>query len=48
MLTLFILYRSLQVPMIMTNLYPFLLGAAATKHEHIPAFPAVTTWRICG
>jgi hypothetical protein len=25
----------------MTNLYPFLMGMAALKHEHIPYFPSV-------
>ena len=41
MLTQNLLYRSLQVPLMMTNLYPFLLGEAALKHERIPAFPDV-------
>jgi hypothetical protein len=41
MLTKLILHRSLEVPVIMTNLYPFLLGQAALKHERIPAFPQV-------
>jgi hypothetical protein len=26
----------------MTNLYPFLMGMAALKHEHIPYFPPVS------
>ena len=41
MLTKFILHRSLRVPIMMTNLYPFLMGQAALKHERIPEFPAV-------
>jgi hypothetical protein len=41
MLTKFILHRSLRVPIMMTNLYPFLMGQAALKHERIPAFPEV-------
>ena len=41
MLTKLILHRSLRAPTIMTNLYPFLMGQAALKHERIPAFPAV-------
>jgi len=41
MLTKLILHRSLGAPVIMTNLYPFLLGQAALKHERIPAFPKV-------
>jgi L-fucose isomerase-like protein len=41
MLTQYILYRSLGVPILMTNLYPFLLGQAALKHERIADFPPV-------
>jgi hypothetical protein len=41
MLTKFVLHRSLRAPVIMTNLYPFLMGQAALKHERIPAFPPV-------
>ena len=39
MLTKYILHRSLGAPIIMTNLYPFLLGNAALKHERISSFP---------
>lgn len=41
MLTKFIVHKSLRVPIVMTNLYPFLMGQAALKHERIPEFPAV-------
>jgi hypothetical protein len=41
MLTKYILNRSLDVPIMMTNLYPFLMGQAALKHERIPEFPRV-------
>lgn len=41
MLTQLIVDRSLQVPLMMSNLYPFLLGDAALKHEKIPYFPEV-------
>ena len=41
MLTAFLLHRSLRVPTMMTNLYPFLMGQAALKHERIPVFPEV-------
>ena len=41
MLTKFIVHRSLRVPIMMTNLYPFLMGHAALQHERIPRFPAV-------
>ncbi len=39
MLTKYIVHKSLNVPIMMTNLYPFLMGQAALKHERIPAFP---------
>lgn len=41
MLTKHIVHRALGVPVMMTNLYPFLMGQAALKHERIPSFPAV-------
>lgn len=41
MLTKFIVHESLDVPVMMSNLYPFLLGDAALKHERIPHFPEV-------
>lgn len=41
MLTKYILHKSLGVPIMMTNLYPFLMGQAALKHEKIPNFPEV-------
>lgn len=41
MLTKFILHKSLGVPIMMTNMYPFLMGDAALKHEKIPNFPEV-------
>jgi hypothetical protein len=41
MLSKLILHRALGVPVMMTNLYPFLMGQAALKHERIPAFPQV-------
>ncbi len=41
MLTKHILDRSLGVPIMMTNLYPFLMGQSALKHERIPHFPLV-------
>jgi hypothetical protein len=42
MLTKSILYHSLKKPIMMSNLYPFLMGQAALKHEHIPEFPPVS------
>lgn len=41
MLTKYILHKSLGAPIMMTNLYPFLMGQAALKHERIPDFPEV-------
>jgi hypothetical protein len=41
MLTKYVLHHSLEAPIMMTNLYPFLLGDAALKHERIEKFPAV-------
>ncbi len=41
MLTEFLVNRSLRAPVMMTNLYPFLMGQAALQHERISNFPAV-------
>jgi hypothetical protein len=41
MLTKYILHKSLGAPIMMTNLYPFLMGQAALKHEKIPSFPDI-------
>jgi hypothetical protein len=41
MLTKFVLHRSLRAPIMMSNLYPYLAGEAALKHERIPHFPEV-------
>lgn len=41
MLTQYLLQHSLGTPMMMTNLYPFLLGDAALRHERIERFPDV-------
>jgi hypothetical protein len=41
MLTEVLVQKSLDVPFMMTNLYPFLMGMAALKHEKIPYFPEV-------
>jgi hypothetical protein len=41
MLTKYILHKSLDVPIMMTNIYPFLMGQAALKHERIEDFPQV-------
>ena len=41
LITKYILNKSLDAPIIMTNIYPFLMGMAALKHERIPNFPEV-------
>jgi hypothetical protein len=41
MLTMVLLRGALRVPVMMTNLYPFLLGDAALRHERIAKFPDV-------
>ena len=41
MLTKILLHETLGAPVMMTNLYPFLMGMAALKHERIPHFPPV-------
>ena len=41
MLTEVLIGKTIQVPFMMTNLYPFQMGQAALKHEHIPNFPGV-------
>jgi hypothetical protein len=41
MLTKVLLDKTISVPFMMTNLYPFQMGNAALKHEHIPHFPEV-------
>jgi hypothetical protein len=41
MISTFILYRSLLKPVMMTNLYPFLVGMAALAHEKIDKFPDI-------
>jgi L-fucose isomerase-like protein len=43
MLTKYILHHSLNCPILMTNLYPFVLGQAALKHERIADFPSVAS-----
>jgi L-fucose isomerase-like protein len=41
MLTEVLVSKTIDVPFMMTNMYPFLMGQAALKHEHIPNFPEV-------
>ncbi|HTP02956.1 MAG TPA: hypothetical protein VMJ64_16395 [Anaerolineales bacterium] len=41
MMTEVLIDKTIGVPFMMTNLYPFQMGYAALKHEHIPNFPEV-------
>jgi hypothetical protein len=41
MMTKILIGKTIDVPFMMTNLYPFQMGNAALKHEHIPYFPKV-------
>ncbi len=41
MMTKILIGKTIDVPFMMTNLYPFQMGYAALKHEHIPYFPEV-------
>jgi len=41
LLSTFIIYRSIEQPIMMTNLYPFLMGMAALAHEKIDKFPEI-------
>jgi hypothetical protein len=41
LMTKYIVNKSLGCAIIMTNVYPFLMGMAALKHERIPYFPEV-------
>ena len=42
LLTEFIIHRALEAPVMMSNVYPFLMGSAALKHERIECFPDVS------
>jgi hypothetical protein len=39
--TKYLLHKTLGAPIMMTNIYPFLMGMAALKHEKIPSFPEI-------
>lgn len=41
LLSTFVIYRALEKPIMMTNLYPFLVGMAALAHERIDKFPDI-------
>jgi len=41
LMTKYMVYKSLKAPIVMSNLYPFLMGMAALKHEKIDKFPDI-------
>ena len=41
LLTMCIMHYALNAPVMMSNIYPFLMGSAALKHERIPSFPEI-------
>ncbi len=41
LLSTYIIYRTIEKPIMMTNLYPFLVGMAALAHEKIDRFPEI-------
>lgn len=41
LLSTYVIYRSIEKPIMMTNLYPFLVGMAALAHEKIDRFPDI-------
>ena len=41
LMTKLLINKSFGTPLMMTNIYPFLMGQAALKHEKIPAFPEI-------
>lgn len=41
LLTEYLVNKTLDEPVMMSNIYPFLMGQAALKHEGIPNFPAI-------
>ena len=47
LMTKYILYKSIKAPIIMSNLYPFLMGMAALKHEKIDKFPDIREPENC-
>ncbi|MEG2022207.1 MAG: hypothetical protein RR087_10555, partial [Oscillospiraceae bacterium] len=43
LLSTYIIYNTLEKPIMMTNLYPFLVGMAALAHEKIKSFPEISS-----
>ncbi len=41
MMSMYLINKALDVPIMMSNIYPFLMGMAALKHEKIDKFPDV-------
>lgn len=47
LMTKYIINKSTKAPVIMSNLYPFLMGMAALKHERIEKFPEIDEPENC-
>ena len=47
LLTKYLAHHCLGAPIMMTNIYPYLMGMAPLKHEHIHAFPPVQEPENC-
>lgn len=47
LMTKYMIYKSLKAPIMMSNLYPFLMGMAALKHEKIDKFPDILEPENC-
>ena len=47
LMTKYIVYKSTRAPIMMSNLYPFLMGMAALKHERITKFPDINEPENC-
>jgi hypothetical protein len=47
LLSMLIIHRALDAPVMMSNIYPFLMGMAALKHERIERFPEVKDPENC-
>lgn len=47
MMTMYLAHKCLEAPVMMTNIYPYLMGQAPLEHEHIDHFPLVDNPENC-
>jgi len=47
LMTKYMIYKSIKAPIVMSNLYPFLMGMTALKHEKIDEFPDIKEPENC-